>query len=35
MTQIEIITEINAPHETVFDISRDIDIHQKSASPTN
>lgn len=35
MTRIKIRTKINAPIKTVFDISRDIDVHQKSASPTN
>ena len=35
MTLIEINTKIKAPLQTVFDISRDIDVHQKSASPTN
>ena len=35
MTRIKIRTKINAPIQTVFDISRDIDMHQKSASPTN
>ncbi|WP_208639993.1 hypothetical protein [Flavobacterium limicola] len=34
MTQIKIRTKINAPIQTVFDISRDIDVHQKSACPT-
>ena len=34
MTRIKIRTKINAPIQTVFDISRDIDVHQKSASPT-
>ncbi len=34
MTRIKIRTKINAPIKTVFDISRDIDVHQKSASPT-
>lgn len=35
MTRIKIRTQINAPIQTVFDISRDIDVHQKSASRTN
>lgn len=35
MTKIKIRTIINAPVQTVFDVSRDIDIHQQSASPTN
>ena len=34
MTRIKIRTKINAPIQIVFDISRDIDVHQKSASPT-
>lgn len=34
MTTIHLITKINAPLKTVFDVSRDIDIHQKSASPS-
>ena len=34
MTRIKIRTKINAPIQTVFDIARDIDVHQKSASPT-
>jgi ligand-binding SRPBCC domain-containing protein len=35
MTTIKIRTKIKAPVQTVFDVSRDIDIHQHSASPTN
>ena len=35
MTQIKIRTQIKAPIQTVFDIFRDIDFHQKSASTTN
>ena len=35
MTRIKIRTKINAPIQTVFDISRDIDVHQESASRTN
>lgn len=35
MTHIKIQTKINAPIQIVFDLSRDIDVHQKSASPTN
>ena len=35
MTRIKIRTKINAPIQTVFDISRDIGVHEKSASPTN
>lgn len=34
MTQIKIITTINAPIEIVFNNSRNIDIHQYSASKT-
>ncbi|MBZ4036443.1 SRPBCC family protein [Flavobacterium sp. 17A] len=32
MTEINLTTKINAPKQTVFDASRNIDIHQKSAS---
>ena len=35
MTQIKITTTINAPIEIVFKNSRNIDIHQYSASKTN
>lgn len=35
MTQIKITTTINAPIEIVFNNSRNIDIHQYSASKTN
>jgi ligand-binding SRPBCC domain-containing protein len=35
MTTINIITKVNAPIQKVFDINRNIDIHQKSASKTN
>jgi len=35
MTTIQLITEIKAPLQTVFDVSRDIDVHQKSASKSN
>lgn len=34
MTKFKVKTKINASLQTVFDISRDIDVHQKSASPT-
>ncbi|KIA85360.1 SRPBCC family protein [Flavobacterium sp. AED] len=34
MTTIKIRTKIKAPIQTVFDVSRDIDVHQQSASPT-
>lgn len=35
MTIINLITKINAPKQIVFDLSRNIDIHQKSTSQTN
>lgn len=35
MTTINITTKINASRQTVFDASRNIDIHQQSASKTN
>ncbi|QGK76765.1 SRPBCC family protein [Flavobacterium sp. SLB02] len=35
MTTINLTTKIKAPKQTVFNASRNIDIHQKSASPTN
>ncbi len=35
MTFIEISTHVNAPIQKVFDLSRDIDVHQNSASKTN
>jgi ligand-binding SRPBCC domain-containing protein len=35
MTTIELITNIKAPIQNVFDVSRNIDIHQQSASKTN
>ena len=35
MTTIKIITKINAPKKIVFDLSRNIDVHQNSASKTN
>ncbi|CAD0005673.1 SRPBCC family protein [Flavobacterium salmonis] len=34
MTTIHLITKINAPLKTAFDVSRNIDIHQKSAAPS-
>lgn len=34
MTTINLTTKINAPKQTVFDASRNIDIHQQSASPS-
>ena len=35
MTTINLTTQIKAPKQIVFDVSRDIDIHQKSASKSN
>lgn len=35
MTTIHLTTKIKAPIQTVFDASRNIDIHQQSASKTN
>lgn len=35
MTTIYLETKIKAPRQIVFDASRDIDIHQKSASKTS
>ncbi len=35
MTKIELITEIKAPIQIVFDLSRNIDVHQQSAGKTN
>ena len=35
MTTINLTTKIKAPTQIVFDASRNIDIHQQSASPTN
>ena len=34
MTTINLTTKIKAPKQTVFDVSRNIDIHQQSASKT-
>jgi ligand-binding SRPBCC domain-containing protein len=34
MTTIHLITKINAPIETVFNMSTDIDVHQQSARKT-
>lgn len=34
MTRIELATEIAAPIELVFDLARDLDLHQKSTSQT-
>ena len=35
MTTIHLTTKINAPQKTIFDASRNIDIHQLSASKSN
>ena len=35
MTTINLITKINAPKKIVFDLARNIDAHQNSASKTN
>ena len=35
MTTIHLTTKIKAPKQIVFDVSRNIDIHQKSASKSN
>ncbi|MGE6353769.1 SRPBCC family protein [Flavobacterium sp. NPDC079362] len=35
MTRIQLTTKIKASKQTVFDASRNIDIHQQSASKTN
>ena len=35
MTTINLITKINASKKVVFDLSRNIDVHQTSASKTN
>lgn len=35
MTTIRLITKINAPIQTVFDLARNIDIHQQSTSQSN
>lgn len=35
MTTINLITKINAPKQIVFDLSRNIDVHQNSVSQTN
>jgi|SRR6218665_519398 len=35
MTAINLITKINAPIQTVFDLARNIDIHQASLNQTN
>ena len=35
MTTIKLITKINAPIETVFDLNRNIDIHKESTAKSN
>ena len=35
MTTINLITKINAPKQIVFDLARNIDVHQNSASKTD
>lgn len=35
MTTIHLITKIKAPIQTVFDVSRDIDVHQRSTFQSN
>ncbi|MFT3687390.1 MAG: hypothetical protein QM783_21120 [Phycisphaerales bacterium] len=35
MTTIHLITKIKAPVQTVFDLARNIDIHQQSTSKSN
>jgi len=35
MTTIRLITKINAPIQTVFDLARNIDIHQQSTAQSN
>ncbi len=35
MSIIKIITKVNAPIQKDFDVNRNIDIHQDSASGTN
>lgn len=35
MTTINLTTKINAPKQIVFDLARNIDVHQNSASKTN
>jgi len=35
MTTIHLITKIKAPIQTVFDLSRDIDVHQRSTFQSN
>jgi ligand-binding SRPBCC domain-containing protein len=35
MTTIQLTTRINAPIEIIFDLSRNIDVHQQSTSKSN
>lgn len=35
MTTIRLITKINAPIQTIFDLARNIDIHQQSTAQSN
>lgn len=35
MTTIRLITKINAPIQTVFDLARNIDVHQQSTAQSN
>ncbi|OUD36762.1 SRPBCC family protein [Flavobacterium sp. FPG59] len=35
MTTIQLTTKINAPIEIIFDLSRNIDVHQQSTSKSN
>ncbi|WP_338378117.1 SRPBCC family protein [uncultured Flavobacterium sp.] len=35
MTTINLITKINAPKQIIFDLARNIDVHQNSASKTD
>lgn len=35
MTTIRLLTKINAPIQTVFDLARNIDIHQQSTAQSN
>jgi ligand-binding SRPBCC domain-containing protein len=35
MTTIHIVTKVKAPIQVVFDVNRNIDLHQQSASKTN
>jgi ligand-binding SRPBCC domain-containing protein len=35
MTTIRLITKIKAPIQTVFDVARDIDVHQRTVASSN